>query len=88
MRRLQYLEPSKDFRTDFQYNNAMFLTAGHLAEVVSGQSWEALVRERLFAPLGMKGLAGFFVEFKLDATGMPLGFDLDQPNGIFMAKRK
>ena len=53
VRRLQHLEPNKDFRTDFQYNNAMFLTAGYLCEEVTGKSWEANVRERLFKPLGM-----------------------------------
>ncbi len=51
--RLQYLEPNKDFRTDFQYQNIMFLTAGYLTEQVSGKSWEDNVRERIFNPLGM-----------------------------------
>lgn len=54
VRRLQFLEPNKDFRTDFQYNNAMFLTAGYLAEEVTGKSWEENVRARIFQPLGMK----------------------------------
>ena len=53
--RLRWLEPSKDFRTDFQYNNLMFLTAGYLAERITGQSWEDAVRARIFTPLGMKG---------------------------------
>ena len=61
VRRLQFLEPNKDFRTTFQYNNAMFLTAGYLSEVVSGKSWEDNVREKLFVPLGMKR-ANFSVE--------------------------
>ena len=61
VRRLQYLEPNKDFRTDFQYNNAMFLTAGYLSEVITGKSWEENVKEKLFAPLGMKR-ANFSVE--------------------------
>lgn len=52
--RLQYLEANKDFRTDFQYNNLMFLTAGYLTEVVSGQSWEYNVKQRLLLPLGMQ----------------------------------
>ncbi len=52
--RLQYLEPSKDFRTDFQYNNAMFLTAGYLIEQVTGKTWEEAVRDRIFTPLGIK----------------------------------
>ncbi len=51
--RLQYLEPSKDFRTDFQYQNLMFLTAGYLIEQVSNNSWEDFVRARIFQPLGM-----------------------------------
>src|SRR6185436_15542982 len=52
--RLPYLPESKDFRTDFQYNNLMFLTAGYLAERVGGKTWEELVRARVFAPLGMQ----------------------------------
>lgn len=51
--RLRWLEPSKDFRTDFQYNNLMFLTAGYLVERITGQTWEDAVRARIFRPLGM-----------------------------------
>ena len=51
--RLQYLEPSKDFRSTYQYQNLMYLTAGYLVEQVSGMSWEDFVRTRIFAPLGM-----------------------------------
>jgi CubicO group peptidase (beta-lactamase class C family) len=52
--RLHYLQPSKDFRTAFQYQNLMFMTAGHLEERVLGKPWEALVKERILDPLGMK----------------------------------
>jgi CubicO group peptidase (beta-lactamase class C family) len=51
--RLRYLEPSKDFRTTFQYQNLMFMTAGYLAGHVAGTSWEDLVRKVIFTPLGM-----------------------------------
>ena len=51
--RLQYLEPATDFRTQFQYNNIMFVAAGHVTEVVSGKSWQDTVREQLLGPLGM-----------------------------------
>ncbi|MBL0739707.1 serine hydrolase [Chryseolinea lacunae] len=51
--RLRYLEPSKPFRTTYQYQNLMFMTAGYLTEKVSHQSWEQFTRERLFAPLNM-----------------------------------
>jgi CubicO group peptidase (beta-lactamase class C family) len=51
--RLPYLEPSETFRSKFQYNNLMYLTAGYLVERLTGQSWEDAVRTRIFAPLGM-----------------------------------
>ena len=51
--RLQYLEPSEDFRTEYQYQNLMFMTAGYLVERVSGTSWERFVEARIFTPLGM-----------------------------------
>ncbi len=51
--RLRHLKPNQDFRTTWQYNNLMFMTAGHLCEVVTGESWEDLLRARLLVPLGM-----------------------------------
>jgi CubicO group peptidase (beta-lactamase class C family) len=53
--RLRYLEPSKDLRYQYQYNNLMFLTAGVLAQRIAGMRWEDLVRQRIFGPLGMIG---------------------------------
>jgi CubicO group peptidase (beta-lactamase class C family) len=51
--RLQYLEPSRDFRTTFQYQNLMFVTAGYVVGKVAGTTWEKFVRNRIFKPLGM-----------------------------------
>ncbi len=51
--RLRYLEPSKDFRTTFQYQNLMFMTAGYLAAHVSGMTWEEHVRKTILNPLDM-----------------------------------
>src|SRR5579862_4240577 len=52
--RLRYLEPSKDFRTTFQYQNLMFMTAGYLAANVSGMNWEDHVRKVVLNPLEMQ----------------------------------
>jgi len=38
--RLPFYRPNKDLRETFQYNNMMFLTAGHLAERLTGKTWE------------------------------------------------
>ena len=51
--RLKYLEPTQPLRTTFLYNNMMYAGAGRALELLSGKSWEAFVRERLLAPLGM-----------------------------------
>jgi CubicO group peptidase (beta-lactamase class C family) len=40
------------------YSNAGYAIAGHMAEKVTGKSWEDLMREKLFRPLGMT-TAGF-----------------------------
>jgi len=51
--RLRYLQPNKSFRTTWQYNNLMFMTAGYLIERIAGKSWEAFTQENIFQPLGM-----------------------------------
>jgi len=55
IRRLQYLEPNKPLRAKFQYNNLMFMTAGYVAGLLNGTSWEDAVSQRVFKPLGMTG---------------------------------
>ena len=51
--KLRYLEPSAPFRSAYQYQNLMFMTAGILIEDVSGTSWEKFTRERILDPLEM-----------------------------------
>jgi D-alanyl-D-alanine carboxypeptidase len=45
-------------RGAYLYSNTGYILAGHVAEVVTGRSWENLMQELLFRPLGMK-TAGF-----------------------------
>src|SRR5438094_564879 len=52
-RRLKYLEPNASFRSRRQYQHLMFMTAGYLVEKRTGGSWGDLIRQRIFAPLGM-----------------------------------
>lgn len=61
MDRMKYLELSKDFRTTWQYNNMMYVAAGHIIEVVSGMTWEEFVKTRIFEPLEMEN-SNFSVE--------------------------
>ncbi len=47
--------------TAFQYSNIGYIVAGAMLEQLTGQTWEELMRTRLFAPLGMEG-CGFGVQ--------------------------
>jgi len=49
--RLQYLAPMEPLRQAFLYNNLMYAAVGYLIELVSGQTWEEFVRERILIPL-------------------------------------
>lgn len=51
--RVKYLKPVSGFRTQFGYQNLMFIAAGKVVEKVSGKTWCSFVRERILDPLGM-----------------------------------
>ena len=53
VRRMRYLEPSKDLRTLFQYCNFGYVAAGFLCGHVTNSTYEEQVRRRIFEPLGM-----------------------------------
>lgn len=53
-KRLQYLEPNVGFRSTWQYQNLMFMTAGYLNGVAAGTSWEDFITTRIFNTLGME----------------------------------
>jgi CubicO group peptidase (beta-lactamase class C family) len=50
---LPHLPPTQPFRQAWQYNNLLYLTAGHLAGKLVGGTYEDAVRDRVLAPLGM-----------------------------------
>jgi len=50
---IRNIEPAGSFRSDFAYQNNLWLVAAQLVEKLSGKSWEENVKERIFEPLGM-----------------------------------
>ncbi|MGH9751387.1 MAG: serine hydrolase [Blastocatellia bacterium] len=54
IRRVGFVPLSYGFRSTFQYQNIMFLTAGQVVGAASGSSWEEFTQKRIFDPLGMK----------------------------------
>ena len=53
VRKMAGVEPSYPFRGGFIYQNIFYLIAGKVIERVSGKSWSAFLRERVFTPLQM-----------------------------------
>jgi CubicO group peptidase (beta-lactamase class C family) len=51
------LEPDAS-RGTFSYSNSGYVVAGAMLERLTGESWENLMRQELFRPLGMKGAQG------------------------------
>ena len=53
LRRVRFLKPTWSLRSHFGYQNIMYLAAGQAASHVAGTSWDELLRDRIFTPLGM-----------------------------------
>ena len=53
LQRVRYLKPVSSFRTQFGYQNLMFIAAGKVIEKVSGKPWCSFITERILTPLGM-----------------------------------
>jgi len=51
--RIKYLPLTKDFRSEFGYQNNMYMIAGEIVEKVTGKSWSEFMYERILNPLEM-----------------------------------
>ncbi|MEP6928975.1 MAG: serine hydrolase, partial [Flavobacterium sp.] len=50
---LRYLKNVSSFRSKFDYDNLMYIIAGEIVHVVSGQTWADFVENRIMKPLEM-----------------------------------
>lgn len=55
VRRIQYSPIKNNFRSDFGYQNVMYIVAGLVIEKVTGQSWDNFIKQHIFLPLSMNG---------------------------------
>ncbi|KAL3476728.1 beta-lactamase/transpeptidase-like protein [Aspergillus californicus] len=53
VRKLRHLPLTAEIRTEFQYCNLMYITAGWMIEVVTGMKLPVFLKERIWSPLGM-----------------------------------
>lgn len=74
---MRHHEATAPIRSAWQYNNLMYMAAGMVVERVTGKSWEANVRERIFAPLGMERANTSIEELVADANHAKAYVDFD-----------
>lgn len=53
VKRIRHLKPVSSFRSQFAYQNIMYLVAGQLIPAVTDLDWDTFVQQRLFKPLSM-----------------------------------
>lgn len=57
---LQYLKPVTSFRSQYAYDNNMYIVAGEVVARASGMSWADFIEKRILQPLGMTHSAAMF----------------------------
>jgi len=65
-------DPSQINQGDFLYSNIGYVIAGAMAERVTGESWETLMKNRIFDPLDMSS-AGFGPPGAINQIDQPWG---------------
>jgi CubicO group peptidase (beta-lactamase class C family) len=63
LRRIRYAPVASSFRSEYAYDNVLYVAAGEVVPAVTGMSYEDFLQKRIFAPLGMR-------EAKLTARGV------------------
>ncbi len=65
LKRLQYLQPAKPFRSGFAYNNLMYDVLGQVIEAKTGRPWQDFVAQRILMPLDLQATTA-------DRTSIPV----------------
>lgn len=76
LKKLAQVRPKWPLRTQFAYNNALYLAAGEAIAHAGGGSWDDLVRTRIFEPLGMKASQASTLALVDAAGNVASGHDL------------
>jgi len=64
LRRTRFLRPTWSLRSQFGYQNIMYLAAGQVVEKVSGMTWDEFVKRKIFEPLAMSASGTSIKAFK------------------------
>jgi CubicO group peptidase (beta-lactamase class C family) len=77
IRRIGHVKLTTSFRSNWEYANIPFVTAGTAASLVDKRALAQSFKERIFDPLGMKSASGSAADF-LKAKNRATGYRLDE----------
>ncbi|MDH5242275.1 MAG: serine hydrolase [Gammaproteobacteria bacterium] len=69
---LRYFKPESAFRTEYAYDNLLYIVGGELVPAVTGMAWEDFVDERILGKLGVtRCFAGRIPESQMQNLAAP-----------------
>jgi CubicO group peptidase (beta-lactamase class C family) len=74
---LRFLRPVSSFRTQYDYDNLLYIVAGEIVSKVSGMTWEQFITKRFFEPLGINNSAPSFKHLKDKSNVIDPHFHVD-----------
>jgi CubicO group peptidase (beta-lactamase class C family) len=88
---LKYLPEASSFRSEFAYDNLMYIIAGEVIARVTGKPWSEVIQERIFTPLGMNNTRATFsliekTNNNVARAHVPLNDELNVVGGNFLEK--
>jgi len=88
---LKYLPQVSSFRSEFAYDNLMYVIAGEIIAKLTGQPWQDVIKQHIFEPLGMKNTKAKFSMISKNNNNVarahvPLDGQLNVVGGNFLEK--
>lgn len=88
---LKHLPEVSSFRSEFAYDNLMYIIAGEVIAKVTGKTWQEVIQERIFAPLGMQNTRATYSLISADNKNVarahvPLDGNLNVVGGNMLEK--
>ncbi|GAW95021.1 MULTISPECIES: serine hydrolase [Colwellia] len=88
---IKHLPVISSFRSEFAYDNLLYIVAGEVIARVTGQSWNEVVQQRIFSPLGMKNTRATFSQIdkqnkNVARAHVPLNGKLNVIGGNFIER--
>ena len=80
---LKYLKPASGFRSEYAYDNLLYIVAGEVVATITGMSWEQFVEKNIFLPLQMtRCFAGAVPASDMTNIAQPHGLINNKPTII------